>query len=148
MHDPSRVRISGQIQRFAPGFATQLARQGYAMRSLVYQLHLLAHVSRWLTEQGLDVSDLTTQAARFLNARRAAGYTHHWTGQALRPMLTYLRALGVTPPVPAPVPTGLVDVMRARYQSYLTIERGLGEATARGYIDAVRPFLRTAFWLA
>ena len=29
--------------------------------------------------------------------------------------------------------------MRPRY---LTVERGLGEATARGYVDAVRPFLR------
>ena len=29
-----------------------------------------------------------------------------------------------------------------RYRHYLTVERGLGSATARGYVDAVRPFLR------
>ena len=28
------------------------------------------------------------------------------------------------------------------YRHYLTVERGLGKASARGYIDAVRPFLR------
>src|SRR5437867_2611386 len=141
MTDPPRV--SGALQRFAPGFATELARQGYAPRSIVYQMHLMAHLSRWLAQEGFDVSDLAVHADRFLSARRAAGYTHHLTEQALRPMLTYLRTFGVVPPAPTPVPTRPMDVMLARYQVYLTIERGLGEATARGYIDAVRPFLRT-----
>jgi site-specific recombinase XerD len=34
-----------------------------------------------------------------------------------------------------------VERALARYRHYLTVERGLGEATARGYVDAVRPFL-------
>lgn len=143
MRDPSRVRISGALEPFAPGFAIELARQGYLPRAVVHHLHLVAHISRWLTEQGFPVSDLATHAERFLTARRAAGYTTHRTGLALRPMLTYLRTLGVVPPAPAPVLTSPVDVMLARYQQYLTIERGLGAATARGYLDAVRPFLRT-----
>lgn len=133
MIDPSRVRISGALEPFAPGFATELARQGYVPRAVVHHLHLVAHASRWLTEQGFQVSDLATQAKRFLTARRAAGYTTHRTGHALRPMLTYLRTPGVVPPAPAPVLTRPVDVMLARYQQYLTIERGLGAATARGY---------------
>jgi site-specific recombinase XerD len=36
-----------------------------------------------------------------------------------------------------------VDVALERYRRYLAVERGLGNATARGYVDAVRPFLRT-----
>jgi site-specific recombinase XerD len=39
--------------------------------------------------------------------------------------------------------TSPVDLMLARYQHYLTVERGLGAATARGYLDAVRPFLHS-----
>jgi integrase len=35
-----------------------------------------------------------------------------------------------------------VEVPLERYRSYLTVERGLGKATARGYVDAVRPFPR------
>lgn len=143
MTDPSPVRITGVLQPFAPGFASELARQGYTPRALVYHLHLMAHVSRWLTEQGLQILDLPTEAARFLTARRAAGYMHHWTEHALRPMLTYLRTLRLVPPAPVPVPTGPVEVRLARYHHYLTIERGLGAATARRYIDAVRPFLRS-----
>ena len=36
-----------------------------------------------------------------------------------------------------------MEVALERYRRYLTVERGLGKATARGYVDAVRPFLRT-----
>lgn len=143
MTDPSRVRVSGALEPFAAGFAAELTRHGYRPRPLVLQMRLLADASSWLTEEHLDVSDLAIQAERFLCVRRAAGCTRHLTGQALQPMLTYLRTLGVVPPASAPVATGPVDVVLARYQHYLTIERGLGEATARGYLDAVRPFLRT-----
>jgi integrase/recombinase XerD len=141
MTDPSRVRISGALQPFAGGFAGELARQGYTPGSLRCQLHLMAHVSRWLTKEGLDVADLGTQAEWFLSARLAAAYSHHLTGRALQPMLTYLRDLGVVPPTQKSIPAGPVERVLARYQHYLTVERGLGDATARGYVDAVRPFL-------
>jgi integrase/recombinase XerD len=39
------------------------------------QMLLMAHVSRWLAGEGLDVGGLSLDAAeRFLAARRAAGY--------------------------------------------------------------------------
>ncbi len=81
------------------------------------------------------------EVERFLGARRAAGYTHHRTGKAMRPMLSYLRELGVTPTPPPSAPNGPVEVALDGYRHYLTVERGLGRATARGYVDAVRPFL-------
>jgi hypothetical protein len=143
MPDPSRVRVSGVLEPFAAGFAIELAQHGYVPRVCVYHLHLMAHVSRWLAEQSLEITDLPQEAERFLTARRAAGYTHYLTGRGLRPIIAHLRSLGAAPPASTPVPTGPVEVMLARYQHYLTIERGLGQATARGYLDAVRPFLRT-----
>ena len=142
MTDPSRVRISGSLQPFAAGFGTELARQGYTPRSVVTQLHLMAHVSRWLHAQDLDVADLPGRTQQFLQARQGAGYKHHLTGRALRPLLTHLRDRGVIPLAPTPVPTGPVDETLAHYRHYLTVERSLGKASARGYIDAVRPFLR------
>jgi site-specific recombinase XerD len=103
----------------------------------------MAHVSRWLTEQGLQVSDLPGHAARFLRTRGAAGYDHYVSDDGLRPMITYLCSLGLVTPASVPVPTGPLEVMLARYGHQLTTERALGHATARGYLDAVRPFLRT-----
>ena len=142
MADPSHVLISGSLEPFAAGFATELARQGYTPRSLRTQLHLASDVSRWLHAKDLDVGDLPEQTQQFLEARQEAGYKRHLTDKALRPLLTYLRARGAIPPATTPIPTGPVDETLVRYRHYLTVERGLGEATARGYIDAVRPFLR------
>ena len=142
MTDPSRVRISGSLQPFAAGFGYELAWQGYTPRSVVTQLHLMAHVSRWLHAQDLDVADLPGRTQQFLQARQGAGYKHHLTGRALRPLLTHLRDRGAIPLAPTPVPTGPVDETLAHYRHYLTVERGLGKASARVYIDAVRPFLR------
>ena len=141
MTDPSLVGIIGSLQPFAAGFATELAGQGYTPRSLRTQLHLMAHVSRWLHAGDLDVADLPRWTQQFLQARQDAGYEHHLTDRALRPLLVYLRDQGATQLAPTPLPTGPVEEALVRYRRYLTVERGLGEATARGYVDAVRPFL-------
>lgn len=143
MTDPSRIRVSGPLEPFAADFAGELSRQGYTPNSGVLQMRLMAHVSRWLTNEGLDLSRLASEVDRFLSARRAAGYTSHLTGKAMQPMLTYLRELGVTLTPPVPAPHGPVEVVLERYRHYLTVERGLGRASARGYVDAIRPFLRS-----
>jgi len=143
MTDPSRIRVCGSLEAFAAGFARELARQGYTANSACSQMHLMAHLSRWLACERLEAHGLyATEVERFLGARRAAGYTNHRTSKAMRPLLTYLRELGVAPPPPVCSPNGAVEVMLERYRHYLTVERGLGNATARGYLDAVRPFLR------
>lgn len=74
-------------------------------------------------------------------ARCAAGYSNHLTDFALRPLLAYLRSLGVIAGQVALVPFGPVEVALERYRQYLTVERGLSAVTVRVYCDAVRPFL-------
>ena len=61
--------------------------------------------------------------------------------KALVPLLGYLRRLGVVPAPPPPVPATPAEALLGRYQRYLVIERALVPETARGYADAVRPFL-------
>ena len=141
MIDPSRVRIAGALQPFATGFAAELARQGYRSGSQVQQLRLMAHVSRWLGSNDLEVADLPCHAEQFLQARRDAGYKYLWTSRALRPLLMYLQGRGATRPAPQ-IPSGPVDEALARYGQYLIVERGLSERTVEGYVYAVRPFLR------
>lgn len=143
MVHPTRIRISGPLEVFAPGFASELLRQGYTHNSARLQMHLMAHLSRWLAGEGLDVHRLcTTEVERFLRVRRAAGYTNHRSSKAMRPVLVYLRGLGVISTPPISPPDGPVEVVLERYRHYLTVERGLVSTTARGYVDAVRPFLR------
>ena len=140
--DLSCVRVEDPLAPFASGFADELHRQGYTRLSATNQMKLLAHLSRWLASEGLGADELrTVEVDRFVRARCAAGVCLLRSIKALRPLLTYLRGLGVVPPAVA-TPGGPVDEVLARYRSYLTVERGLANATARGYVDAVRPFLR------
>lgn len=142
--DPSRVRVTGPLEAHAAGFASELARQGYRPIGARNQMRLFAQLSRWLAGEGLCVSQFgPVQVDRFLHARRAAGSTFLLSIKALQPSLAYLRGLGVVVPIPLSLPSGPVEEVLARYRNFLTVERGLGAATARGYIDAARPFLQS-----
>jgi integrase/recombinase XerD len=141
MGDPSRARVTGPLQQYAPGFVAELARLGYTANSASGQMFVMAHLSRWLASEGLGAAGLTPQVAeRFLAARRAAGYVLYLSPKALVPLLGYLRRLGVVPE-PPPATATPVEALLGRYRRYLVTERGLVAETARGYADFVRPFL-------
>jgi len=141
--NPSRVCVTGPLETHASGFVLELVRVGYTKNATADQLRLLAHLSRWLAAEGLSAAELTPAVGdAFLIARRTAGYTLWLSRKALRPMLQYLRDLGAAPPEPVVVPTP-AEALLERYRGYLTSERGLVRSTARGYVDLVRPFLRT-----
>lgn len=143
MGDPSRVRVTGPLEPYASSFAGELTRHGYTKGSAASQLQLLAHLSRWLATEGLQVAELTTAVSdAFLATRRAAGYRMLLSPRALVPLLKHLRGLSVAPPEPHMAPSR-TEAMLARYREYLSSERGLTAATSRGYADMVRPFLRT-----
>ena len=92
--------------------------------------------------EGLGATELNTiEVERFQLARRAAGYMGLLSMKATQPILVYLRGLGVAPIQSPATASGPVEVTLERYRSYLTVERGLGAETARGYVDAVRLFL-------
>jgi integrase/recombinase XerD len=141
MRDPSRVRVIGPLQQYAPEFVAELARLGYKPRAAAFQVQLMAHLSRWMDAGGLGPVGLTPQVAEaFLAARRAEGYVLWLSPKALVPLLGFLRRLGVVPP-PVPAPVTPAEALLGRYQRYLVTERGLAVVTARGYADMVRPFL-------
>lgn len=142
MNDPARVRVSGPLEPFAAGFAVWLSGEGYPPGSAARQLHLMAHLSRWLLAEGRDARDLSDDAVEaFAASRRAGGYSSHLTGRSLVGLLGYLRGLGATPAPRVPVLEGPVEGLLCRYRRYLVVERGVGASTIRGYVHAVRPFL-------
>lgn len=140
--DPSRACVRGPLEPHAAGFAAELSRLGYTSGSAYTQMLLMAHLSRWLTGEGLDAGGLMPGAAdRFLAHRRAVGYTQLLSPKGLAPVLGYLRRLGAAPEAPAPVPEGPAGELLARYQRYLVTERGTGAATAADYAAKTRRFL-------
>jgi hypothetical protein len=70
------VSVCAPLGCHAAGFAAELARQGYTPLSIRTQLRLVAHVSRWLNAEGLDLAALTPAAVQaFVCSRLAAGST-------------------------------------------------------------------------
>jgi integrase/recombinase XerD len=95
-------------------------------------------------DEGIGAGDLRiAELERFLRARRVAGYRQLLSIKAMRPILTWLCDLGEVPKQPSSRLRSPVKEALERYRNYLTAERGLGHATARAYLDAVRPFLRS-----
>jgi integrase/recombinase XerD len=135
------VRVSGPLAGYAQGFSGELARLGYTDLSAANQLRLMAHLSRWLASEDLGAADLSVDCTtRFLEARRAQGYSCWLSSRGLVPLLGYLRTLGAAP---EPVPPAISPVagLLADYRMYLFHERGLAEATVFSQEKAARLFL-------
>ena len=140
--DPTHVRFSGPLARFAAGLAEELARLGYTATSAVAVLQLAAHLSRWLDSQDIGLGDVSGRVIeRFLAARRVS-YTSHYSLQALDPVLGYLRGEGLVPVEPVPMPSSPVETLLARYRLYLVDDRGLSGPVADAVPQAVRVLLR------
>jgi hypothetical protein len=71
MDELSAGRVLGPLAPYAAGFVVELVGRGYRPRSVSGQLELMAHLSRWLAEEGVELSGLTVEMAdRFLGVRR------------------------------------------------------------------------------
>lgn len=141
MSDPSRVRVTGPLLAHVAGFRDELARQGYRSGSATTQLQLMAHVSRWLVDHGLQVSQLTpVEVERFIECRRSQGYAQHRSSHALVPLLRYLQESGAiaVPAVEAATP---LEKLLERYREHLLGARGLAPSTTQRYLGAARAFL-------
>jgi integrase/recombinase XerD len=142
MSDPSKVRVSGPLEPFAPGFAAWLSGRGYPPSSAARQLQLMAHVGRWLLAEGLGLRELNDDAVEaFVVSRRACGYSGHRTSKALVGLLSYLRDVGAVPVAAEPLLEGPVERVLYRYRRYLVVERGVGASSVRGYVRVARQFL-------
>lgn len=142
MSDLQGLRVVGPLAGFMPGFADALAEAGYVPVSARIQLELAAHVSRWMAERGLGVDALSEAGAvEYLAFRRAGGYTYGKSLKAMTPLLDYLRSIGVAPPAPSAAVLSGPEALLGRYLKYLLGERAMTQASARGYVDLVRPLV-------
>lgn len=140
--DQSRVHVAGPLAAYRDGFDEKLAGQGYTPASASLQLHLMAHVSRWLASLGLTAGEFSpAQATAFLEARRADGYTSRLSQRGLTPLLDYLRGLGAVPLPSVPAARTPVEVLVAAYRDYLASERGLAADTVRRDVAVAQLFL-------
>jgi site-specific recombinase XerD len=125
---------------YAAGFVVELVRRGYRPRSVRGQLELMAHLSRWLAEQGLEPGGLAQETAeRFLVVRREREVNlRSW--RALGPLVGYLRGLGVVSELIALADTP-AERLLSDYREYLLRERGLTAGSVAHWERVARLFL-------
>lgn len=140
MKDPLRVRVAGPLAVYAAGFAAGLVEVGYRPNAASVQLRLLAHLSRWLEQEGLDPGEVREPELERFRRDDLGRVKSLRIAEGLVPLLAYLRRLGVVPAAERPALSN-VELLLERYREYLLVERGVTAGTARGYIDCVRPFV-------
>jgi len=135
------VNIRGPLVGYVAGFEAELSRLGFTSASVVNQLRLVAHLSRWLEGQRLEATDLTVELVETFVGERRATYTGLVSRRALRPLLNWLAASGViaaevaSPPLPEDPP------VLARFERNLMGERRLQAGTTAAHVARVRRFL-------
>ncbi len=84
--DRSRFEVAGPLAPHVAGFASELERLGYAASPVKKHCYLVARLSGWLDELGLDVDVVATPLVEpFFVARRAAGVANLRTRAATAP---------------------------------------------------------------
>jgi len=139
--DPSRVRFTGPLERYASGLVGELASLGYTTTTATGRLQLAAGLSRWLDAADIGLEGLSQPVIdRFVHEHRSRGAGGH-QAPPLGPIVGYLRRVGAVPAAPLPVPTVCaVDVLLDRFSRYLAGQRALTEPVVRAYLHWVRPF--------
>jgi integrase len=103
---------------------------------------LMADVSAWLADHGLEAGDLSeARVARLMAQRRASGPTTLLSPRAMVPLLEYLRSVGAMPPAVTVAATTAAEELVERYSAYLLDRRGLARSTVRNYVWVARVFL-------
>jgi hypothetical protein len=97
VRDPLRVVVTGPLLSYVGGFCAVLGRWGCSPAGAAELVPLMAHLSRWLDERGLEVEDLTGEVAERFAADRRQRYGEWASGRALEPLLVYLRGVGAVP---------------------------------------------------
>jgi integrase/recombinase XerD len=135
---------SGVLANYLPGFREELTRLGYPDVRADCHLALLADLSRWLEDTGLDPGALTAEVVeQFLTVRREQGHRDLITLIGARPLLDYLIGLGVIRPLARRVPDGPATALLEGYRDYLTYERGLAPHGVERYEQLAQRFVRS-----
>src|SRR5262245_16257482 len=119
------VRMSGPLTRHVEGFAAELRSLGYTELSLANLLRLLADFSRWLEGAGLALEDIDPVILKRFLSRRQRTHTQFISERAVRPLMDYLRGVGVVKKIEAAKPRR--SRLLAAYERYLVEDRAVGE---------------------
>ncbi len=129
----------GPLAGFANGFRAELAELGYTPDGVVRKLWEVGRLSDWMVAKGLEPEGLTSERVAEFSVFCAGGALRSVGPRTLRPLMGYLRLLGV---VPAPeVGATRLDELLGCYRHWLVEDRGLANRTVDRYQKTARRFL-------
>lgn len=138
-----RGSVDGPLEPFREGIRVELGRLGYSTERAGQLLLLVRHVDRWMVENGVSCGDLTdgVVSSFFVGGGRS------WcrSPRSMRPVLDYLRGLGVVPGPQAACGVGRTAVeieLWDSFQAWGVGQRGLLALTAEGYARRAEACLR------
>ena len=137
----------GPLATWLEGFADAASRVRYARSSIGRRIRLAAGFSRWLGQEGIDLSCINADhPARYLRHRTRRVQLHHGDTAALRHLIEFLRLEAVIPAQTIPVGRKTeAERCVLAYEQYLREARGLAAATILNYVPFVRAFLEHRF---
>ena len=138
----TRAPVTGPLAAFAPALGARLRASGYTPLTTVNVMRLMAHLSRWLSANGLGAADLTRgQLERYVAARRAEGRTSGLSPRSLDPIVGMLTDAGALTPEEPAGPVSEEERLLAAFERHLLCERALTGSTAAAYVAYARRFL-------
>jgi integrase/recombinase XerD len=137
----------GPVAAYIEPLARSLLAQGYARGPIHRHVLLAACFSRWLKQQGIALSSLSSDhPARYLQYRGRRVLIHLGDAAALRHLLQFLRSEGVIPAEKIPArPLTPAERCAQAYAQYLREARALATATIVNYVPFIRGFLTDRF---
>src|SRR5680860_164478 len=142
VHSKSRVTkvsVVGPLAPFADELRSMLTDFGYAPLTIVNQLRLMAHLSRWMEAGHYTAADLSGELMEdYLAAARAAGRVSLCSQGSLAHLL---HVLPIGPVEPERAPVSAATELLASFRGHLVSERGLAQSTATAYALRAGRFL-------
>jgi integrase/recombinase XerD len=142
MNGIGRVRVLGPLALHADGVRSELSRLGYALGTVENHVRVMAHLSEWMADEGVEPSELSQDRVEQFFAVLKRQWKRPPTAQTLRPMLRWLRECRLVPPLTSTTPRTPLDVLMERYHDWLVEDRGLAVPTVRRYEAVARRFLQ------
>ena len=127
-------------------FSTVLRERGYARATIRCQLRIVADLSHWLADRGLEVEALDEDkiVESFKDSPRNPDFFCNYKA-VFRALLEHLRGLGLVPKTEPEADDSAIGRLLDDFGKYLAQERGLSQATLANYLPAIRRFLGERF---
>lgn len=133
----------GPLASHIDSFARRLQELGYARTTEREKLRVVADFSRWLQRRKLRAADVDEQiVVKYLRRRRRRG---RGDPRTLGDLLEALREAEVVPRPRRDSDETQLQQLEREFGQYLTVDRGLSQATVKNSLPFVRSFLEHHF---